>query len=423
MKVLIISSEELNAENQLSSVFELAQAKALQKSGVDVAILSVGYLAVKDVLKSFISKNRLNYRVSNKSFSKKLRLLVSNIFNSTTSKVQVRKWRIDGINVYESLQHRFVYHMDEKAHQQWVQAGFNAFKKYSAAHGRPDVVHAHSRFLLAGLLAVEIKQKTHIPFVLTEHSSFYSRNLVRDFQVPLIKKTIEQSSDFFVVSTSFGKLINKKLDTNYNFQVLPNVLDETFENVQVKQNSGEPFLIVNVANLEPVKNQHLLLDAFHLLLKEFPAAELRIVGSGPLKIALEQKANEMGIRENIVFTGQLDHSAVKQEIQNATLLVLSSRSETFGAVLTEALACGKPVVSTRSGGPEEIINSSNGILVEHTLQALADAMIYVRNHLKNFDPEQIRQDCLKKYSGAVIAEQLINTYEKIIQKNRSVSVA
>ncbi|MGV3527648.1 MAG: glycosyltransferase [Flavisolibacter sp.] len=423
MKVLIISSEELNAENQLSSVFELAQAKALHRCGVEVAIISVGYLAVKDVVKSLISKRGLNYRVCNKSFSNKLRLLVSTFFKSLTSKVQVRKWRIDGINVYESLQHRFAYNMHENAHQQWVQTGFSAYQKYSAEQGRPDVVHAHSRFLLAGLLAVEIKQKTQIPFVLTEHSSFYSRNLIRDFQVPLIKNAIEQSADFYVVSSSFGKLINKKLEANYNYQVLPNVLDETFETVQLKQGGGEPFVIVNVANLEPVKNQHLLLDAFHLLVKEVPAAQLRIVGSGHLKNVLEQKANELGIRKNIVFTGQLDQDAVKQEIENAALLVLSSRSETFGAVLIEALACGKPVVSTRSGGPEEIINSSNGILVEHTAQALADAMIYVRNHLKSFDPEQIRKDCLKKYSGAVIAKQLMSAYEKIIQKEPSFSVA
>ena len=118
---------------------------------------------------------------------------------------------------------------------------------------------------------------------------------------------------------------------------------------------------------DPRKNIGLLLDAFEIIRREFPSACLRLVGRGP------QAPVPTGV-EVLGFVPD-----VAAELRRAAIFVLPSLQEGFGIVAAEALAAGLPVVSTPSGGPEELLKASGGGLVLSSFSAneLAEAVASV----------------------------------------------
>ncbi|MFA6661181.1 MAG: glycosyltransferase, partial [Bacilli bacterium] len=92
--------------------------------------------------------------------------------------------------------------------------------------------------------------------------------------------------------------------------------------------------------------------------------------------------------------------------------------ETFGVVLIEALALGKPVISTRSGGPEDIVEETNGLLVPtNDREALGKAMQYMVENYNTYNPQEIQQRCHEKFSEASVAKRLVNVYQQVLTKS------
>jgi glycosyltransferase involved in cell wall biosynthesis len=89
-------------------------------------------------------------------------------------------------------------------------------------------------------------------------------------------------------------------------------------------------------------------------------------------------------------------------------------------VYIEALASGKPVIGTRCGGPEMIINERNGFLVPiDDEQALAEAMRKMIREYDTFNSEQIREDCINRFSERSVVRQLELIYTEALQRKRS----
>ena len=112
------------------------------------------------------------------------------------------------------------------------------------------------------------------------------------------------------------------------------------------------FYFITVGNLRKEKNQLLLIQAFFIL-KNLPC-KLLIVGAGVMEDELKQKVKDLGLMDKIVFCG-FDKNPFKY-VSRSNCFVLSSDVEGFPNVLIEALACGKPVISTDcSSGPRELL--------------------------------------------------------------------
>jgi glycosyltransferase involved in cell wall biosynthesis len=145
-----------------------------------------------------------------------------------------------------------------------------------------------------------------------------------------------------------------------------------------------------------------------------PNVELRIGGEGELEKQLKDKVQELNLSQ-IIFLGRLSRNQVEYEMLNSHAFVLSSDVETFGVVLIESLALGKPIIATRSGGPEYIVNGKNGFLVEpKNVDDLSNAMLSMIEKYENFNPKSIQDDCFENYGPKVIGKKLIEIYKEAL---------
>lgn len=118
-------------------------------------------------------------------------------------------------------------------------------------------------------------------------------------------------------------------------------------------------------------------NLIHAFANAAPTTDARLIifGQGEEQQNLTQLITELGLEERITLAGQIDN--VFSALHAADLFVLPSRSEAFGNVIVEALACGCPVISTDCGGPREILDNGNlGTLVPpNDPDAMARAII------------------------------------------------
>ncbi|MFB3895733.1 MAG: glycosyltransferase [bacterium] len=152
-----------------------------------------------------------------------------------------------------------------------------------------------------------------------------------------------------------GKVIYNPVDIDK----IKNLAQESVDHPWV--NEYIPVLVA-CGRLVPQKNYPLLLNAFKLVSQSMPV-RLMILGEGALRNNLVATAATLGISENVSFLGYQQNPY--KYMARAKGFVLSSSIEGFGNVISEAMACGTPVISTRcNSGPDEIISDGiNGILV------------------------------------------------------------
>lgn len=139
--------------------------------------------------------------------------------------------------------------------------------------------------------------------------------------------------------------------------------------------------ILCVAMHNEKKGIDVLLRAFASFKDTEPSVNLLLAGDGPLRVRLEDLALSLEIQDRVEFLGRQRPVQVKKLLHGCDIFVLPSRSEPFGIVIIEAMACKKPVIATSVGGiPEIIENGKNGILVKpDNPKALANALITVLN--------------------------------------------
>ena len=122
-------------------------------------------------------------------------------------------------------------------------------------------------------------------------------------------------------------------------------------------------LVVYVGNLLATKGLGELMDAFIELSKSRPRLHLAIVGQGPYGETLQRRAAAAGLLERVTMPGRRDAPGVTQWMRAADVFCLPSYSEGCPNAVIEALACGRPVVSTRVGGIPELVHETCGMLV------------------------------------------------------------
>jgi glycosyltransferase involved in cell wall biosynthesis len=364
-------------------IFFLEQAIALRKAGIQTGVIYPDFRSWRTLTHNNISDTHFQISYNNDN--------------------DIPTIRFHGWNPLSArLRYRFFITIAKKL-----------WEEYTDHWGHPDVIHAHSA-LWGGVAASVLSNQTNIPYIITEHSSGYARDMIRPWQQKLIKNAIQGAAQFITVSKSLKQTLKTYRDAD-KITVIPNMVDTTFFTLSPVRHNTPPFRFLTVASLVPVKGINILLHSFAIKFKGNNDVILEIGGDGPERHNLEKLAVNLGIQKQVSFLGYLDRYAVKEAMWRANTFVSTSYVETFGVVLIEAMATGLPVIATRCGGPEEIITPGTGILVHPGDEnELAEAMIQIKEQRESFAKEtEIRAAVVNKYEQKVIVDQLISILSSV----------
>jgi glycosyltransferase involved in cell wall biosynthesis len=140
--------------------------------------------------------------------------------------------------------------------------------------------------------------------------------------------------------------------------------------------------------------------------------EVMIGGDGPERNRLKRYVEVLGLSDQCYFLGPMRRSQVRDQMQRCDVFVLPSLQETFGVVLVEAMACGKPVIATRCGGPEFVLTEDTGFLVEvGDTKALAAVMERFITRAVRFNPASIRQSICERFGENTFLEIISDIYK------------
>jgi glycosyltransferase involved in cell wall biosynthesis len=283
---------------------------------------------------------------------------------------------------------------------------------FEERYGKADIIHAHVGYP-AGHITRLLSKKEKIPYVITEQMSPFPHKYFNDSKGNLIRD-LKLAYNHSLKNIAISQALAQSMAHQHirNITVIPNLVDEDFFKPSAVKRKNEKFTFFTLGRMVPQKGIDILLKAFSLL---NPEAVLRIGGDGPHLSTYKQIAVDLKISQNIHWLGRLDKSGVLDELQQCDAFVLPSRHESMGVVFAEAMACGKPVIATVCGGPEEFIDKSIGFLVtpENTVE-LANAMEKMINERQQFDSEVIRKKFVERFSARVVSQQISNIYRQLL---------
>lgn len=294
----------------------------------------------------------------------------------------------------------------------WFRHYQKAIEGYIKKNGLPHLVHVHVPWR-AGLIALWMKRKYRIPYIVTEHWDIYNEVVADRFNsqpiwMRILIKLIYRNTLLVVpVSHFVANGINRYVMLK-KYEVILNVVDTRLF-YYIEQRTG-PFRFLHVSNMVPKKNVEGLLEAFALFNQKYVEVQLVLIGNKDDRFV--SYANSLGIRhQSLFFLGEIPNAGVAAEMQAAHCLILNSDMENSPCVIGEALCCGLPVIATNVGGIPELTNSSNSVLIppRHTT-ALVTAMEQMYGRLKKFDRSAIAAAAIQKHSYTGVAAQFTKLY-------------
>lgn len=311
--------------------------------------------------------------------------------------------------ITDIISHKLSLRINDKL----VQYVYNIiFKK----HGRPDIIYG--QMFGNTQMGICISRKYKIPIVGIEHlDRFNEENLEKwGYTQQDAAFTYHNIDATITVSNNLKQALFRHFAIN-SF-VVHNVVGKEFVYTQKEKNNI--FTIVTTGSLIYRKGFDILINALSNIQNCLPKKwQTIIIGDGEYKEELQQLINNLNLQSNIHLIGKKNKKDIVALLQQSDLFILPSRSETFGVVYIEAMACGLPIIATDCGGPRDIVTESNGFLIPNEdIDALSKTILYMVKNINKYDRKAIAEDCQARFSPEVIARQLTKIFKETIKKHK-----
>lgn len=294
-----------------------------------------------------------------------------------------------------------------------LKANDHNFRSFEENLGKVDLIHAFVTFP-GGYIAMKLAERYNIPYIITEEMSPFRPDIFMNLRHKIHEQVIlplKNAAKVIAVSPAAAQEISQYSGSPVSY--IPNMVDEHFFTPQKNVARQRKFCFFTLGRMVEQKGIPILLEAISKLKNK--NVLFRIGGDGESLNQYKQLSQAMAL-DNIEWLGALDRTQARQHFQDCHAFVLPSLHESMGVVYAEAIACGKPIIATKCGGPESIVNEDNGLLAAvGDSDDLAQKITWMINHYDRYDPETIRADFMKRFSQKVVGTQIMEVYKKAIR--------
>ena len=304
-------------------------------------------------------------------------------------------------------------------HSQGWRDLWQQWKQLKRTWGLPDLVQLNV-IQKQGLLALWLKMRYKIPFLIVEHWSGYLPESGQFMQQSTAKRRLarsiaEHASCILTVSQTLENAMKQCGIQASHWGHINNIVDEFFyQGTRNKEQGARTLLHVSCFD-ERAKNTTALLQGFSVLCQQRTDIHLVMVGTGVDWLAAQRVANDLHIpSERITWTGEQTLQQVCDWMQKADAFVLTSRYETAGVVLSEAAAVGIPILSTPVGIAPQLITPQTGILIS---QAQANNPNTLSQTLVRIVDMNTYPSTVKEYRFSTVGKQLTDIYDSCLHRH------
>lgn len=383
MKILFISTLYPNTENPTRNIFVAEQAKALQKIGHEIRVIYANKLSSRKVL------SKLN--------------------------VDIRKETYDNIITYYRDCRTFKEHFFPRINRKWFcNTILKLFDCLQKEQWVPDIIYAHFS-CWAGYSALKIGRKIDCPVVIIEHYSGFINQRCGLIMRKGVEKCANQAELTICVSEPLKNAIMKGTKIKKNIYVIPNMVNSIFQYVPFSNNKY--FCFCSLGNLNKGKCFDVLINAFCKAFDVSDKVLLYIGGDGEEKEFLHKLIKNRGREKQIKLLGRLTRVQTFELYRTCHCFALPSAYETFGIVWREAMAVGRPIITTNHGGFDVNNWDQNigEIIPINDENALINAMKKIYTDYNKYDGKYISQKCLSAYSENNIVRQLESLFYEVLR--------
>ena len=296
----------------------------------------------------------------------------------------------------------------------WLQ-----WKELKRTWGLPDLVQLNV-IQKQGFLALWLKIRHNIPYIIIEHWSGYLPENGQFMQQSAAKRRLAHSiakhaSCLLTVSQTLENAMKQCGIQASQWGHVNNIVDEFFyQGVRSKKSGVRTLLHVSCFD-ERAKNTTALLRGFSELCQQHKDIRLVMVGTGVDWRAAQRLANDLHIpSERIIWTGEQTPQQVCEWMYHSDAFVLTSRYETAGVVLSEAAATGLPILSTPVGITPQLITPQTGILVS---QDEANDSHALAQYLARIVEMDTYPSAAEEYRFSTVGKQLKDIYDSCLHRN------
>jgi glycosyltransferase involved in cell wall biosynthesis len=305
----------------------------------------------------------------------------------------------------------------------YLRVGKKWLKNYLASKNTPVLVEV-AVAMRAGILALWLKRKYGLRYVVKEHWTGYYRESIPPGQQQsrlfwkLTTKILANAEGLITDSRDLGRHIKETL-LPIDFTEIPNVVDTDLFFYKPKPAvSNKCFVFLHASTMGYQKNTEAIIRQFLRLRQVNFGYSLQLRLLGPDTDNLQQAFGKAWLESNgVVFAGNVSYPEVARQMQQADAFVLFSRFENLPCVVLEALCCGLPVIATRVGGIAHHLSPDAGILVDsENEEQLYQAMEKLASGTIVFNRPLISTKAAHAYSMQQINFAYHKTYEKYFKK-------